>query len=301
MNDRILLSREPVVEGAAGAGSFLRANAGALALAAIGFILLFRQTIGGLVSAWAEDPDFSHGFLVVPISSLILFADRKRLASLPVRRSWMGLALLLGSLGVFFAGGYTVSDWLERIGLYGSLLGGIWYLLGSGVIRANPFPYFFLLFAIPPPGLLLNPLRLALRQFATQLTSEVLLRIGLVAIPEGNVLSLGEHKLEVADACSGIRSLLAILAVAVLFAYLFRTGLWKGILLTATAVPVTIFNNVLRIVVVAVALGRFQVDLAEGTAHDLLSLATFTLSVGGLYLSSIFYNWLFRVPERPSP
>jgi exosortase len=238
---------------------------------------------------------------VVPISSLILFADRKRLASLPVRRSWMGLALLLGSLGVFFAGGYTVSDWLERIGLYGSLLGGIWYLLGSGVIRANPFPYFFLLFAIPPPGLLLNPLRLALRQFATQLTSEVLLRIGLVAIPEGNVLSLGEHKLEVADACSGIRSLLAILAVAVLFAYLFRTGLWKGILLTATAVPVTIFNNVLRIVVVAVALGRFQVDLAEGTAHDLLSLATFTLSVGGLYLSSIFYNWLFRVPERPSP
>ena len=301
MTDRILLSREPLVEGGANAGSFLRANAGALGLAAIGFLLLFRHTIAGLVSAWAEDPDFSHGFLVVPISALVLFADRKRLGSLPVKRSWVGLAALLASLVVFFAGGHTVTDWLERIGLYGSLLGAIWYVLGSRVIRANPFPYFFLLFAIPPPGLLLNPLRLALRQFATQLSSEILLRLGLVAIPEGNTLSLGEHKLEVADACSGIRSLMAILAVAVLFAYLFRTGFWKGFLLTLTAVPVTIFNNVLRIVVVAVALGRFQVDLAEGTAHDLLSLATFSLSVCGLYLSSIFYNWLFRMPERPSP
>jgi exosortase len=301
MTEQVLSIPDSVVGPETRVGSFLRGNAGALSLALVGFVLLFRNTLAGLLGAWTEDPDFSYGFLVVPISALILFADRKRLATFPARRSWVGLVVLVASLIAFFAGAHTVTDWLERMGLLGSLVGGIWFLLGFPAIRANPFPYFFLIFAIPPPGILLGPSRMALRKFATQLSSEFLLRLGLVAIPEGNTLSLGEHRLEVADACSGIRSLIAILAVAALFAYLFRTGFWKGFLLTAVAVPVTIFNNVLRIVVVAVALDRFHLDLTEGTPHELLSLATFSLSVGCLYISSIFLNWLFRVPGRAAP
>ncbi len=297
MTNRVLLDQKPSLS-RPDVGSFLRENAFVLALAALGFALLFRSTAYGLVTTWIEDSDFSHGFLVVPISAVILFASRKHLSGLPAKRSWLGLAVLLASIIAFFAGRVTVTDSLERIGLLGGIIGGTWYLLGPAVIQAKPFPFFFLVLAIPPPALLLDPVRMGLRRIATDLSSNVLLVLGVVAIPEGNTLSLGEHKLEVADACSGIRSLVAILAVAVLFAYLFRAGFWKGLLLMLTAIPVTILNNVLRIVVVAVALGSFQVDLTEGTAHDLLSLGTFTLSVGSLYLSWLFYDWLFGLPRE---
>jgi exosortase len=284
----------PHTNGEVTVASYLRHNVLAISIAAAGFVALFWPTLRGLVGYWYEDPDFSHGFLIPVISGVILFANRKDLGDLAARRSMRGLVILVVSIVVLLAGSLSFTNILERLALWGAIVGAVVFVLGPALVRRKPFPFFFLLLAIPPPFFLLTPLRLALKGFATRLSADVLLALGYGALPQGNVLSIGEHRLEVADACSGVRSLMAIVSTAVLFAYLFRTGFWKGAALTATAIPITVAVNILRIIIIAVALVSFQVDLTQGAAHELVGFAVFSLSLGLLYASWRFYDWLFR-------
>lgn len=274
--------------------SYLRQNTPVLTLAAAGFVMLFWPTLRGLIQDCLEDPDFSHGLLIPFISGAIVFSNRGLLGSLVVHKSIAGLILLLGSVLVLIAGCLSFTNTVERLALWGAFVGAVAFLLGSAVIRRQPFPFFFLLLAIPQPFFLVAPLRLGLKGFATRLSADVLLAFGYSALPEGNILLLGEHRLEVADACSGIRSLMAITSTAILFAYLFRTGLWKGLVLTLTAIPVTLAVNILRIIMISVALVSFQVDLTHGAVHEMVGFGVFSISLGLLYVSWRFYDWLFR-------
>ncbi len=262
--------------------------------AAIGGVLLFWPTLTKLFNHWMNEPDFSHGFVIVGVSGAILVANRRELGSMTGRRSLAGLAFLVASLLLYFLGYRTMTNVFERLGLWGALVGSVWFLFGTKFLFARPFPYFYLLFCIPPPFVVLSPLRLALKTFATQLSSDVLVLMGIPAIAEGNVLALSDCRLEVADACSGIRSLMAITATAVLMAYLFRAGILKGAILTVIAIPVTILVNVLRLVVVASALTEFQVDLTTGWPHELVGFAVFGVSLVFLYAGYRFLDWWFR-------
>ncbi|MBI4603852.1 MAG: exosortase/archaeosortase family protein [Planctomycetes bacterium] len=295
-------------EGALGAErsvrAFLRRNAAAVALAIAAYAVLFGPTLQGLARYWAEDPDFSHGFLIPVIALAIVFSSRGTLGAVEARGSAAGLAVLAAAVAVYFAGSITNTNLLERLGAWGAFLGGLWFLLGPELLRRRPlaFALLFLLLAIPPPYLLLSPLRLELKSFATRLSADVLGLLGYPALPEGNVLALGDQRLEVADACSGIRSLMAIVTTAILFAYLFRTGWWKGVTLTAAAVPITVAVNVLRILVIAVSLATFEMDLTSGAQHEALGYAVFGASLLLLYGSWKFVDWLFRwrPVERPA-
>ncbi len=266
----------------------------ALSAAAVGFVVLFWPALVELVSFWNEDPDFSHGFLIVPISAGILWANRKSIGQLETRRSAWGLALTLTSLLVFFAGHLTRTNVVQRAGLWGTLVGGTWFLYGSMLPRRHPFPFLFLLFMFPPPHQWLVAIRLHLKRLATQMSADSLPLFGVDALEQGNVLVVAGRQLEVADACSGVRSLMAIVATAALFAYLFRTGTPRGVLLILTAIPVTVVINVLRIVVVSVALVRADIDLTAGTPHEILGFAVFALSLVLLFASARFWAWLFR-------
>lgn len=276
----------------------LRRNAPLLAVAVAGFLLLFWPTIHWLVDRWKTDPEFSHGFLVPIISVGILFYHRRELGALPSRRSLLGLALFLGSLAVFLGGSALSLNFPQRLGLIGALVGGVLYLFGLPVVLMRPFPYFFLLFSIPPPELLMRPVRLGLKTLVTKGSSEILLVMGIPAMPRGNVIEIGPHALEVADACSGIRSLLAIIVAAVLMSYLMKTGFSKGVVLTALALPVTIAMNILRIIVVAIGFQWYSIDLAEGTLHDFIGLALFCLNFACLFGACRLLEWLFDWEPR---
>jgi exosortase len=273
------------------AGSFLRVQAVSLCLCAAAFLFLFWPTLASLVAFWVEDPDFSHGFLIPVVSGAILFTNRESLAGMKAERALTGLAVFLISLFLFFIGYLSLTNIFQRLGVWGALAGAVWFLFGTASVRAVSFPLLFLLAAIPPPFVILTPIRLALKGIATRLSADTLSILGQSAVPEGNVLALGEHRLEVADACSGIRSLMAIVSTAVLFAYLFKTGLVKGILLTLIAIPITVVINVLRVVVIAFALGKFDVDLTSGAAHELIGLAVFSLSLVLIYFCWRFCEW----------
>lgn len=274
--------------------ALLRNDSAKLPLALAGFVLLFWPAIAELFRYWMESPDFSHGLFVPLISFFILFSNRKELGELPASRSFLGLAVLAVSLAFFFVGRFTFTDSLQRFGLVGSLVGGLWFALGSAVIFAKPFPFFFLFFCVPPPFYHLSSFRLVLQGFVARLTAEILFLFGQPALAQGNVLTVGNAQLEVAEACSGIRSILVIITTAVLFAYVVRTGFWKGLALTLTAVPITICVNVLRLGVLAIVLAEFNVDPTQGPGEKLLGLVLFGLSLTLLYASYRFYDWVFR-------
>lgn len=265
--------------------------------AVTGYVLLFWPTLTTFASDCWETPDYSHCLAIPAICFGIVLANRKHLGSLESRRSLFGLVVFILALLLFFAG-YTAgrTNVIERIGLWGTLVAGVWFAFGSKLIRAKPFPFFYLLLAIPPPFLMFDSLRLQLQSVATRASGDLLHLMEYDVVVRGNLVQVNEELLEVADACSGIRSLFAIVATSVLFAYLFRTGVIKGALLVLTAIPVTVFSNVLRILIVGVALTSFDLNLTGGFAHDALGLLVFGLSLILLYLTWLLYNWLF--PSR---
>jgi exosortase len=284
----------PPAPGGETAGVFLRRNSLLFLLAGAAFLLLTWPALAGLAAYWSRDPDFSHGFLIPIVSAYLLYQARREIAALPARRSLAGLFVLALSLAVFLAAYFSRINTLQRLATWTILVSAVWFALGPAILRAKPFPFLFLLLCIPPHYSLLSSFRRVLKGFATRLAADTLSLAGYEASPQGNILVVEAHQLEVADACSGIRSLMAIVATAVLFAYLFRTGIWKGLALTITAVPVTIAINVLRIIVVAVALVSLDINLAEGFVHDLVGYAVFGLSLVLLYSSWRFYDWFFR-------
>ena len=275
------------------------------AAAGAGYLLLFWPTLTTFAYDCWETPDYSHCLAIPAICLGIVLANRRELGAVESRRSLIGFAVLVVALLVFFAGyGAGRTNVIERIGLWVSLVAGVWFVFGSKLIVAKPFPFFYLLLAIPPPFVIFDSLRLELQRIATRISGDVLRLSGFDVIVRGNVLQVESELLEVADACSGIRSLFAIVATSVLFAYLFRTGIYKGALIVVTSIPITVAINVLRILIVSVALASFDVDLTEGLIHDGLGLGVFAISLGLLYLSWLLYDWLFPARQRttaPTP
>src|SRR5690606_25440160 len=152
----------------------------------------------------------------------------------------------------------------------------------------------YLLFAVPPPQKVLHPLKLELKELATRASADLLSLGGYAARPEGNVLSVGSRLFEVADACSGIRSLVAILATATLFAWAARSGWWKGLALVACAVPITVAVNIGRILILVVAWSSWGIDLTTGFLHELLGYAVFASSLVLLWAAWRGIEWLSR-------
>jgi len=276
--------------------SFLARSRLRLLLIATGGVLLFWPALARLVRFWSTNEDYSHGFLVPVVSAVVLFLDRKRLAMLPARRSFAGLVLTIASLSVYVAGVVLSLHSCQRFAVWGTLVGAVWYSLGPAILRCQRFAFLFLLLAIPPPYFVLDGLKLALKNVATRLSAETLLWCGYPALPEGNVLDIGGREFEIADACSGIRSLMAILTTAIFVAYLVRAGVWKGLLLCAVAIPLTIAVNVVRVLTVAVVAVRLDVDLSAGWSHQLLGYATYLLSFLLLLATWKLVDWTFRGP-----
>ncbi len=266
------------------------------ALLALGYVVLAWPTLRlWAVDCWS-DPDLSHVFVVPLISGAILWSMRDRLRSADERAAWQGSFVMVGALAVFFAGRAALASSVERVGVWLLGIGLVWFCLGRRVVTSAFFALFFLLFAVPPPFVVVSVSRVFLKQLAIRMSSDVLSLCGFESRPLGSVLVVEGHQLEVADACTGIRSLFAIVTTAVLFAYLLRLGLIRGVFLAAIAVPVTVVLNVARILIVAIALAAFGVDLTGGSVHAALGAGVFLLSLVFLYVSCRVLEWL--IPDR---
>jgi exosortase len=189
-------------------------QAGVLAALAL---CLYWSTLLHLIAQWWHDPNFSHGFFVPLFSAFVIWQERGRLARIVARPSWSGAGALLLGLAALIVGRLGAELFLDRASMLLVMAGVVILFAGWNLFRAVLFPWAFLLLMIPIPAIVLNQITFPLQLLASQVAATVLPVLGVPVLREGNVIYLAGMALEVAEACSGIRSLMSLLTLAIIY------------------------------------------------------------------------------------
>lgn len=251
----------------------------------------------GLIDDWYHDGNYSHGFLIIPISIYILFRNRKELI-LPAKPSKLGLTIfIIGCLGLIF-GAAAKEFFTARFSLVLAATGIAMFYLGWANFRKVWFAFFFLLFMIPLPATIYYSATLPMQLLATKITHIILKIVAIPATRQGNIIYLPNYALEVAEACSGLRSLVTLLALAALIGYFTLSGKIKPLFLFASAIPIAIGLNIFRLVFTAVGAYAISTKIAEHFLHELSGIIVFFLAlVIMLLLASLLRvkgDWQFK-------
>ncbi len=247
-----------------------------------GFV--YYRTLGKLVLDWWRDPNFSHGFLVPLFSGWVVWKDRKRLSELSLRSSWLGILVIVFSLATLIVGVLGAELFLARVSFVCLLAGMVIYFLGWDFFRALLFPWAFLFLMIPIPALIFNQITLPLQLLASQLASAMLPLLGVPVLREGNVIVLPAMPLEVAEACSGIRSLMSLGALAVIYGYLLESRNLIRVLLLLAAIPIAVAANALRVVGTGLCVQYWDPTKALGFFHEFSGWVIFIVAFALLVL-----------------
>ena len=245
---------------------------------------LYWPILWHLFGQWANDPNFSHGFFVPLFSFFVLWGDRTRLSTLSLNPSWTGLLLLGAGLCVLIVGVLGAELFLSRFSLLLVLAALIVLFAGWGYFRAVLFPWAFLILMIPIPAIIFNQITFPLQLLASTAASTILPLFGVPVLREGNIILLPQMALEVAEACSGIRSLLSLLTLSIIYGYLMETRIWIRVLLACAAIPIAVAANSLRIVGTGVLIQYWDPAKAEGFFHAFSGWLIFVVSLVMLFL-----------------
>ncbi len=252
--------------------------------------IIYWPTLWELVVDWYQDPNYSHGFLIPIVSGYLLWKRRDQLAAIPRRRGNGGLVVVILGLAMFVIANGAAEYFTLRLSFVVTLVGLVWFVFGKAIIKNTWFEWFFLLFMIPIPYVIYYALTFPMQILASKITANVLSFVGLAAVRQGNIIHLADYSLEVAEACSGMRSLVSLLALGSLFAYLTQTRLWPRLLLIASTVPVAVVGNVVRVLITAVLVFMIGDAVAHEPAHSLLGLLVFMVALVALPV----IGWILR-------
>ncbi|MGC2401405.1 MAG: exosortase, partial [Acidobacteriaceae bacterium] len=209
---------------------------------------IYSLTLIHLVGQWWTDPNFSHGFFVPVFSAFVIWQERARFAALSPRPSWWGLLFLGLGLCILIVGQMGAEVFLSRLSLLIVLAGLIVLFLGWSFFRAVLFPWAFLFLMIPIPAIIFNQITFPLQLLASKVASATLPWMGVPVLREGNVIILPAMALEVAEACSGIRSLMSLMTLAIIYGYLMEKRVSVRVLLALASIPIAVAANSFRIV-----------------------------------------------------
>lgn len=237
-----------------------------LAAALLSLYFLFSSGIR-FIWFWWGGAEYSHGPLIPLITAFIVWQRRKVIMAERGAGSWAGLALVLVGLAVLFFGEIAVLRRLPAAGFVIVLMGLCLAALGPRAMRHLWVPLAFLFFAMPLPGTLYVPLAMKLQFISSELGAAILRLVGVSVFLDGNVIDLGSYKLQVAEACSGLRYLFPLSAFAFLCAWLYRAPLWAKALVLLSTIPLTIVMNSARIALTGVFMEYGSTELAEGFMH----------------------------------
>lgn len=268
--------------------------------AALGVLigLLYHGILANLASQWWNDPDFSHGFFIPIFSGLVIWRMRHQLVSLKPTPSWSGLLIVLGALITLVVGVLGAELFLSRSSLILLLAGLVILFFGWRVFSATLFPWAFLFLMIPIPAILYNQVTFPLQLLASKFSTGLLSLAGVPVLREGNVIRLPAMSLEVAVACSGIRSLVALASLGVVFAYFLESRPWKRIALVIATVPIAVAANGLRIMGTGLLVQYWDPSKGEGFFHEFSGLVIFVVSLGLLYIAYRVINFRWRAGGR---
>jgi exosortase len=231
-----------------------------------------------LEALWS-DPNYSHVYIVPIISGMVIWQRRRTLAALPIRGSSAGLPLLLAGTGALIVGDIGAESFLMRSSLIVVIAGLILFHLGPGMLRALTFPLGFCLFLVPLPAVVFYAMTARLQNIAAETGAWGLDLLGVPVLLDGNVIQLSRVTLGVTEACSGIRSLITLVALGVAWAHLMLPRRWMQIVLVVSVLPITIVANASRVVMTGLVGRWFGVEYAEGFFHFFSGWLVFVLAV----------------------
>jgi len=255
---------------------------GVILLGLIGW--LYAPILLRLAQQWWHDPNFSHGFLVPLFSVYVFWQNRARLQSLPRAGSSSGLLIVAVALVVLVVGELGAELFLSRVSLLLLLAGLIVFFLGWTQFRAVLFPWAFLFLMLPVPAIVFNQITFPLQLLTSKLAAVVLPWFGVPVLREGNIIHLPAMPLEVADACSGIRSLLSLATLSVIYGYLMESRISIRVVLALASIPIAVAANGLRIVGTGLLVQYWDPDRAEGFFHTFSGWLIFVVSLVMLFL-----------------
>ena len=285
-------------ESAGGLVPWLAAHLDVLALGIL-LIVAFWPILTGIYGSWFDENAYmEHGILVIPAAAYMTWTKKEKLQTIPRQPSGWGVFLLLaGALQAMFG---TIAQWIwvERTAFLVSLVGYIMAVFGWRMVRELIYPLCTLILMITPPTFIFERLTLSLQLLASRLGEFFLETLGYSVLREGNVLEMVGIKLSVEEACSGIRSLVAIFFMCVLYNYFFVEGRKMKALLLALCIPVAIMGNAVRIVATGVA-SQYNPALVQGAAHEAFGYVSVVAAAAGVVilhqiLQSVAKTWRYH-------
>jgi exosortase len=260
----------------------------------------YWPTLHALAVRWSHDPQYSHGFLVPLFAEFLLWSRRHMLAASAREPSWWGLALLVLGAAGHLLGAYVYIDCVDAASLLLCLAGAAVLSGGFGALRWVAPAIGFLSFMIPLPYRLEIAAAHPLQRIATLASTYMLQVLGISALAEGNIILLDEMEIGVAEACSGLRMLMVFFALAVAVALVIERKHWERLVLVASAVPIAMASNVLRITVAGVLHDTVGSDWANRFFHDLGGWLMMPVALGMMWLVLQLLSRLFVVPGAPA-
>ncbi len=263
----------------------------------VSFALLYGWVAAQLVHDWTTDDNYSHGFVIIPLAGYLTWERRLALRRIPLApRAW-GLLIVAASIATLIAGLLGAEHFLPRIALIGTLAGGIVFVLGWEHLKAMAFPLGVLLLMIPIPAILFNQIVMPLQLIASRVGETSLVAAGIPVLREGNILILAGFSLEVAEACSGIRSLVSLLTLGIVCGYFVDRRSAVRTAIALSAIPVAILANGLRVAGAGFSAHFFGPAAARGFVHSLSGWFMFAFAF--VLLAAVVQTILRLFPAAP--
>jgi exosortase len=230
-----------------------------------------------LVQTWAGDEDFTHGFLVAPVAAWIAWQRREQILSMQLKPAWWGLGIMAWGAAQAYVGTLGAELFLQRSSVLILLVGILLVTGGTALVRELSFPLLLLPFMIPLPTVIYNKITFPLQLFASWVAEGTLNFLGYPVLRDGNILELASQKLSVAEACSGIRSLMSLSFLSLVYAYFFDSRVWMRWVLFAATIPIAIMANAGRVTITGI-LSEINPELARGFFHEMEGYVIFIIA-----------------------
>lgn len=259
---------------------------------ALVWLAIYFDVIRRLIGDWMVDENYSHGFLIPFVSGYAIWRMRDRLRSEPPLPAYgLGFGLMMLAVLMLFAGLLAAELYLTRLSMVVSLFALTLYFAGRRRAGLLSFPIGLLLFALPVPSIVFNRIAFPLQLIASDLATRLIRWFDVPALREGNVIELARMKLQVVEACSGIRSLVAMMTLAVIFARFFERRWWLRAVLFIMVIPVAVFVNAVRVAGTGVLAHYHGLQAAEGFLHGFAGRAVFLFEMAllaGVYALTVY-------------
>lgn len=258
------------------------------------FLLLFRTSFVKLLETWSTSSDYSYGFIIPIVSGYIVWLKRKDWLELPLKIIWWGLPIIVLSAIILAFGLLENHPVFRNYAIVLMIFGIVLFNCGFHFTKALLMPILFLLLMIPLPNTVEVYFTSSLQSLSSWLSVQLIRLLGISVALEGNIVDIGIIQLNIVKACSGLRYVLPLFAVGIIYAYLMEKNRWKQFILTISTIPIAVLTNALRIAAVAILIEYFGINATKGFAHSITGFLVFFTALSFLVVEHWLLSFLYK-------